>query len=274
MANIHPLAIIEDGASIGNNVTVEAFAVIKKNVILQDNVTIKSHAYIDGHTTVGENTSIWPGASIGTKPQDLKYKGEVTFVKIGKNCDIREFATINSSCSEGSVVEIGDNCLIMAYCHIAHNCRLGNGVIMANGSMIAGHVELEDFVIIGGMTPIHQYSKIGRYAMVGGMSRITNDVPPYSLGGGIPYKFGGINIVGLKRHGFSLDIRQKLSQAFRITYRQNLTLEKALEKIEKEIEMINEVRYWIDFCRESKRGLLGFAREESDVEESLEAAPR
>ena len=266
MNNIHSLAIVEDGATIGENVTIEAFAVIKRNVTLHDNVTIKSHSYIDGYTTIGENSVIWPGASIGTKPQDLKYKGEKTFVNIGKNCEIREFATINSSCQEGSEVKIGNNCLIMAYCHVAHNCKLGKGVIMSNGAMIAGHVELGDYVIIGGMTPVHQFTRIGRHAMVGGMSRISHDIPPFSLGGGDPYKFGGINIIGLKRHGFSLEVRQKLTQAFKITYRKQLTLEKALKKIENEVEMIEEVIYWVEFCRFSQRGLIGFDHPEMKQE--------
>jgi UDP-N-acetylglucosamine acyltransferase len=255
--NIHPLAIVEKGALLGKNVTIEAFAVVKGSVILKDNVTIKSHTYIDGNTTIGENTVIWPGASIGTKTQDLKYNGEKTYVQIGKNCQIREYTTINSSCQEGSIVEIGDDCLIMAYCHVAHNCKIGKGVIMANASTLAGHVEIEDYVRIGGMTPIHQFSRIGCHAMVGGLSRVTHDVPPYTLGGGDPYRFGGINIIGLKRDGFSLKIRQKLAQAFKITYRSKLLLENALKLIEKEVEQIDEVKHWVEFCRSSKRGLLG-----------------
>jgi UDP-N-acetylglucosamine acyltransferase len=265
------LFVIEDGAVIGKNVTIEPFAVVKRGVILEDNVVVKSHAYIDGNTTIGENSIIWPGVSIGTKPQDLKYKGEKTFVKIGKNCEVREFATINSSCFEGSVVEIGDNCLIMAYCHVAHNCKLGKRVIMANSSMLAGHVEIEDFAIIGGMTPVHQFCRIGRYAMVGGFSRISHDIPPYSLGGGDPYKFGGINIVGLKRNNFSLEVRQRLSQVFKITYRQNLSLEQALKKIEREVDLIPEVRHWINFCKSSKRGIIGLEGIATVAEEQKES---
>src|SRR5690606_37728245 len=157
---IHPQAVIEPGAKIGNNVTVEPFAVVKKTVTLEDDVVIKSHAYIDGYTTIGEGTVIWPGASIGTKTQDLKYRGEKTFVVIGKRCEIREFVTINSSSQENSTVRIGDHCLIMAYCHIAHHCELGNRVIMSNCAMLAGHVTIEDCAIIGGMTPVHQFSRI------------------------------------------------------------------------------------------------------------------
>lgn len=255
---IHPAAIVEAGATIGKNVTIEAYAVIKGTVTLHDNVVIKSHAYIDGNTTIGEGTIIWPSASIGTKTQDLKFRGEKTFVEIGKNCEIREFCTINSSCQEGSVVKIGDNCLIMAYCHVAHNCIIGNRVIMANNANLAGHVTVEDFAVIGGMTPIHQHSRIGAYSMVGGFSRITSDVPPYTIGAGVPYKLGGLNLVGLKRHGFPLDVRKALTLAFRLTYRSDLHIDQALEKIEEEVPMSPHVEHWLEFCRSSKRGLIGF----------------
>lgn len=256
--NIHPSAIIEPGAKIGQNVTVEAYAVIKGNVTLEDHVVIKSHAYVDGNTTIGAGTIVWPSASIGTKTQDLKFKGEKTYVIIGKNCEIREFVTINSSCNENSVVKIGDNCLIMAYCHVAHNCEIGNRVIMANNAMLAGHVVVEDFAIIGGMTPVHQFSRIGQYAMVGGFSRITHDVPPYTIGAGSPYKLGGLNLVGLKRHGFPLEVRRSLAQAFRLTYRSGLRLSQAIEMIEMQAGMNSHVKHWINFCRNSKRGLIGF----------------
>ena len=257
MSQIHAQAVVEPGAKIGINVTVEPFAVVKSTVTLEDNVVIKSHAYIDGNTTIGEGTIIWPGASIGTKTQDLKFRGEKTYVVIGKNCEIREFVTINSSCQEGSVVRIGNNCLIMAYCHVAHNCEVGNNVVMSNNSMLAGHVTIGDFAVIGGMTPVHQFSRIGSYAMVGGFSRVPRDVPPYTLGGGFPYKFGGINIIGLKRHQFSLDVRSALSKAFRITYRSGLHLEDAIARIQKEVESCREIDHWIDFCKSSKRGLIG-----------------
>ena len=255
--SIHPTAIIESGATIGSNVIIEPYVVINAGVTIHDNVLIKSHAYIDGNTTIGEGTVIYPSASIGTKTQDLKYRGEKTYVSIGKNCVIREFVTINSSTMENNVVKIGDNCLIMAYCHIAHNCEVGNHVIMSNNATLAGHVLIEDHVIIGGLTPVHQFSRIGCFAMVGGMSRITNDIPPYTIGGGIPYKFGGINIIGLKRHNFSMETRQLLSKAFKFVYRSGLKLEEALLKIEHNCENIPEIQHWINFCKQSKRGLIG-----------------
>lgn len=256
-SKIHPLAYIEEGAKIGNNVTIEPFAVVKAHVVLHDNVVIKSHAYIDGNTTIGEGTVIYPSASIGTKTQDLKFRGEKTYVKIGKHCEIREFVTINSSCQEGSVVEVGDNCLIMAYCHIAHNCVVGNRVIMSNNATLAGHVIVEDCAIISGLSAVHQFTRIGKHAMIGGMSRVTHDVPPYTIGAGAPFKFGGLNIIGLKRHGFPLLIRRELAKAFKLLYRSHLNSRDALTRIQEECEPLPEINHFIEFCRSSKRGLMG-----------------
>ena len=256
-SNVHPLAVVEPGAQIGVNVTVEPYAVIKKNVVLHDNVTIKSHTYIDGHTTIGEGTTIYPGASIGTKPQAISFKGEITYVRIGRHCEIREFVTINSSLHENSCVEIGDRCMLMSYCHIAHNCKLGNNVIMSNNATLAGHVVVEDCAIVGGMTPVHQFVRIGCYAMVGGLSRVTHDVPPYTIGAGIPFKFGGLNLIGLKRRGFTLETRQELSKAFRLMYRSKLHFDEALERTEKELKPLPEVKHWIEFCKATRRGLIG-----------------
>ncbi len=255
--NIHPLAQVEPGANIGAGVTIEPYAVVKSTVTLEDNVVVKSHAYLDGFTTIGEGTVIYPSACIGTKTQAMKYKGEKTFVKIGKHCEIREYVTVNSSFEDHSEVIVGDHCLIMAYCHVAHHCRVGNHVILSNNVNLAGHVTIEDFAIVGGMTAIHQFSRIGAHSMVGGMSRITHDVPPYTIGAGIPFKFGGLNIIGLKRRGFLLKTRKELSKAFKIVYRGNLKLEEALKKIEEEVEPLPEVMHWIQFCRDSKRGLMG-----------------
>ncbi|MFI5344311.1 MAG: acyl-ACP--UDP-N-acetylglucosamine O-acyltransferase [Chlamydiales bacterium] len=265
-AKIHPTAIIAPGVTIGENVIIEAYVVINSpHVVLEDNVVIKSHAYIDGYTTIGSGTTIYPCAVIGTKTQDLKYQGEKTFVRIGKNCDIREFVTINSSCQENSVVEIGDRCLIMAYCHVAHNCVVGNGVIMVNNATLAGHVTVEDYAIIGSMTPIHQFTRIGRNAMVGGMSRVTHDIPPFTIGAGIPYKFGGLNIIGLKRHGFPLETRRELSKAFKLLYRSQMRFEEALDRMEKELNPLPEVLHFISFCRNTKRGLMGLQKAEDEL---------
>ena len=264
MSLIHPTAVVENGAKIGKNVTIEAYAVIKSTVTLDDNVVVKSFAYIDGNTTIGDGTVIYPSASIGTKAQDLKFRGEKTYVVIGRQCEIREFVTINSSCQEGSTVRIGDNCLLMAYCHVAHNCEIGNRVIMANGAMLAGHFIVEDFAIIGGMTPVHQFSRIGKHAMVGGFSRVSHDVPPYTIGSGSPYKVGGLNIVGLKRCQVSLEDRKAIARAFRLTYKSGLKLEDALQEIEKELDDNPYVKHWVSFCKSSDRGLIGLNAQVSE----------
>lgn len=268
MTQIHPTAIIEDGAVIEEGVVIEPYAIIKKHVRLCKGVCIKAHAYIDGHTTIGDNTVIWPGASIGTMTQDLKYRGETTFVEIGKRCQIREFATINSSTGEGEKVIVGDDCLIMAYCHIAHNCQVGNHVIMSNNATLAGHVTVEDYVIIGGLTPVHQNVRIGSHAMVGGMSRVVQDVPPFTIGAGIPYRLGGLNLVGLKRRGFTSEDRAMMTRAFKITYRQKLPLEQALEKLMHEYPEDRWVCQWVKFCRASVRGLVDLAHVKKSHEET------
>jgi UDP-N-acetylglucosamine acyltransferase len=241
--------------------------VIKKDVTLKAGVTIKAHAYIDGHTTIDEDTTVWPSASIGTMTQDLKFRGETTYVHIGKRCQIREFVTINSSTGEGDIVSLGDDCLVMAYCHVAHNCKVGNSVIMSNGATLAGHVEVGHFAVIGGMTAIHQYARIGDYAMVGGMSRVTHDVPPFTLGAGSPYRMGGLNLVGLKRQGISRENRAVMAKVFRYTYRSSLNLETALKTIEQEFGSNTYARAWIDFCHTSKRGLIDLGKLKEVVEE-------
>lgn len=254
---IAPTAIVEDGAIIGENVVVEHYAIVRSNVKLEDNVIVRSHAYIEGNTTIGSSSIIYPGAVIGTKTQDLKYQGERTYINIGKNCQIREYVTINSSCGHESAVTLGDNCLIMAYCHIAHNCEVGNNVIMSNNATLAGHVIVEDHAIIGGFTPLHQFLRVGRYAMVGGMSRIPHDVPPFLIVAGIPAKLGGLNQVGLKRNGFSLETRLALTQAYKILYKSSLRLEVALNTIERDVPPIPEVLHFLNFCRTSQRGIIG-----------------
>ncbi len=254
--SIHSTAIIEEGAKIGAHVTIGPYAIIHKDCILEDHVTIKGHAYIDGHTTIGEASTVWPGAVVGTQTQDLKFRGEKTYVHIGKRCQIRECATINASCGEGTEVRIGDDCLIMAYCHVAHNCLLGKGVIMVNQAALAGHVTVEDKAVIGGLVAVHQYCRIGAHAMIGGMSRITYDVAPYTVGAGVPYRLGGLNLVGLKRHGFSLEKRKLLTQAFRLVFWSELPLQESLARLET-LEPIPEIVHFIEFCKTTKRGLIG-----------------
>ena len=261
MSKIHPTAIVHPEAKIGKNVVIEAYAVIHSpNIILGDNVIIKSHVYLDGHLTVGKGTTIWPFASIGTQTQDLKYQGEVTYVEIGENCQIREYVTINSSCGEKTKVTVGNNCLIMAYCHIAHNCRIGYGVIMSNGATLAGHVTIGNYAILGGVCALHQHTRIGDYAMVGGGSMVGQDLPPFCIGSGFPLRVVGLNVIGLKRHKFSLELRKQLIRAYRLTYQSGLVWDQARHQIRQELGHNPSLDNWIDFCDQTTRGLCSIRR--------------
>lgn len=254
--NIHPTAVVHPKAKIGPGVRIEPYAIVNSpHIVLEENVVIKSHAYIDGRVHIKEGTTIWPFASIGTQTQNLKYQGEVTFVTIGKNCHIREYVTINSSCGENSKVVIGDNCLVMAYSHIAHNCSIGDHVIMANGATLAGYVKVGSFVTLGGLCAIHQHARVGDYAMVGGGAMVGQDLPPYCIGAGYPLKIVGLNMIGLKRHKFSLEERKKLIMLYRITFQQNLSWDQAKEKIQDLYGQNPAAERWIRFTDETSRGL-------------------
>jgi UDP-N-acetylglucosamine acyltransferase len=271
MKKIHPTAIVHPSAKIGKNVTIEAYVVINSPyIIIGDDVIIKSHVYLDGHLRIGKGTTIWPFASIGTQTQDLKYKGEVTYVEIGENCQIREYVTINSSCGEGTKVIVGDQCLIMAYCHVAHNCEIGNGVIMSNGATLAGHVTVGDHAILGGVCAVHQFTRIGAYAMVGGGSMVGQDLPPFCIGTGFPLRVVGLNLVGLKRHKFSLELRKQLIKAYRVTYQSGLAWELAKEQIQEEFDLNESLLTWIEFCDKTIRGLSPL-RKKSEVPEENQA---
>ena len=256
MQEVSNLAVIEEGAQLGSNVTIEPFAVIKKNVTIGDNVCVKSHAYLDGNTVIGDNSTIWPYTTIGTQTQHMKYNNETTYVEIGSHCHIREHVVINASWGKNSKVVVGDNCLIMGACHIAHNCQIGNDVILTNNVLLGGHVTIGDNSIIGGMTAIHQFCNIGKFVMVGGMSGIMHDVPPYTLGAGNPFAVRTVNRIGLKRNGFSLETRTAIHKALTLTYHSGYSTTKALELLA-ELDEIPEVAEWIDFCRKSKRGIKG-----------------
>lgn len=197
---IHPTAIIEDGAKIGNNVEIGAYSIIGKNVSLGDGTIVKSHVVIEGITEIGKNNTIFQFASIGAVPQDLKFAGEPSKTIIGDNNKIREFTTIHTGTKHGIMeTRIGNDCLIMAYCHIAHDCIIGNNVIFANAATLAGHVVVEDNVVLGGLSAIHQFVRIGKSAMIGGMSGVESDVIPYGVVMGERATLAGLNLVGLKR---------------------------------------------------------------------------
>jgi UDP-N-acetylglucosamine acyltransferase len=228
---IHPTAIIHPEAELHPTVTVGPYAVIGAQVKIGANTSIGAHVVIEGPTEIGEDNRIFPGAAIGLEPQDLKYRGAPSAVKIGNGNQIREYVTINRATHEGEVTQLGNQNLLMAYVHVAHNCLLGDGVIIANGVALAGHVEIESKAVIGGVLGIHQFVRIGRLAMLGGMSRIDRDVPPYMLVEGNPARVRSLNLVGLKRMGLSGAEMNNLKQAFRVLYRSGTPLKEAIAEL-------------------------------------------
>lgn len=256
MTKIHPAAIIEEGAELGEGVEVGAYSVIGPNVKLLDGVRVMPHVHIEGWTTVGSACVIYPFASIGTECQDLKYKGAKTYVEIGDRTIIREYVTVNSSTEEGETTRVGSESFIMAYCHIAHKCSIGSGVIMANCAQLCGHVTIEDFVGVGGMVGVHQFVRIGTMSFVGGFSRIAQDVPPYFLVEGTPAVARGINSVGLRRRNVPGETRGILKEAFRLLCREGLSTTQAVERIRAELTPCKELDGLVKFVEASERGII------------------
>jgi len=255
--NIHKSAVIHPSAKLAPGVTIGPYSIIDGDVTIGENVRVGSHCVITGQTTIGRNSSIYTGAVIGSTPQVKNLRGdENVYLSIGENNVIREYVTINPGTVEGGgKTLIGDNNLFMAYVHIAHDCLIGNHCVMANAATLAGHVIFEDNAIVGGLTGVHQYVRLGRLCMVGGMSRIPQDVPPFALCSGQNAKIYGINKVGLKRANISLDAFDKLKKAFKILFHSGLSRTHAIEQIEKELEPCPEVEHLIFFIKTSKRGL-------------------
>jgi UDP-N-acetylglucosamine acyltransferase len=217
--NIHISAVVSEKAIIGENVLIGPYCIVGDNVSLGDNVILKSHVVIDGITEIGSNTEIFPFASIGLAPQDLKYNGEASKLIIGKNNKIREYVTLQPGTAGGGMItKIGDNCLFMASSHVAHDCKLGNNVIMANNATLGGHVEIGDFAVIGGLAAIHQFVRIGAYAMIGGMSGIERDVIPYGLALGERASLAGLNFVGMKRQGLASESMHAIRNAYKMLF--------------------------------------------------------
>ncbi len=253
---IHETAIVHPGAIIGSDVKIGPFSIIGEHVEIGEGTEIGAHVVIEGWTTIGKNNKIYTGAIVGNDPQDLKYKGEKSYLFIGDNNIIREYATISRGTEGGGgETRIGSNCLIMSYVHVAHDCQIGNQVIIAHGSGIAGHVTIEDKAVLGGLCGIHQFTKVGRMAMVGAHTMVTKDVPPYILVDGNPAKAYGINIVGLRRNGLSPETRAEIKRAYRLLYRSNMTISEAIEHMEQELAGSPEVDHLLRFLRSADRGI-------------------
>jgi UDP-N-acetylglucosamine acyltransferase len=230
---IHPTAVIHPEAQLHPTVQVGAYAVIGGSVTIGAGTVVGAHVVIDGDTEIGEQNQLFTGAVIGSQPQDLKYDGGMNAVRIGNGNQIREYVTINQATHSGEVTQIGDNNLLMAYTHVGHNCVLENHVIIANSVALAGHIHIESYARISGVLGVHQFVRIGRLAMIGGMSRIDRDVPPYMLIEGNPARVRTLNVVGLQRSGLlSADAMKSLKKAFRLLYRSGLTLDQAIAGID------------------------------------------
>jgi UDP-N-acetylglucosamine acyltransferase len=237
MTDIHPTAIVDSSAEIGENVSIGAYCCVGPNVTLNDNVALQSHVVVEGITNIGANSEIFPFAVIGVRPQDLKYKGEPSRVEIGQNNVIREHVTIHPGTDGGGLLtRVGNDCLIMVGAHVAHDCQVGNSVIMANNATLGGHVTVGDYAILGGLAGIHQFVRIGHHGMVGGLSGVENDVIPYGSVMGNRAYLCGLNTVGLKRRGFSREDIHSLRAAYRLLFAEEGTL---AERLEDASEMFN-----------------------------------
>lgn len=253
---IHPTAIIDPKAQIDENVEVGPFSIIRENVSIAAGTVIGSHVTIDPYVEIGPDCQIFQYASVGAVPQAVKFNGEVTYLKIGRNTIIREFATLNRGTEfGGGVTEIGEGNFLMAYTHVAHDCKTGKGVIMANNATLAGHITIGDHVIIGGLTAIHQFVRIGDHAYIGGKSAVVKDIPPYIIAAGDRATLHGLNKVGLRRHQFSETSIRELKKAYRIIFRIGLTMKEAVERVVAEVDNIPEVMNLVNFIKSTERGI-------------------
>jgi UDP-N-acetylglucosamine acyltransferase len=255
---IHSTAIVDPKAQLAANVEVGPYAIIGPDVQIGEGTVVQAHAYLSGHTVIGKACEIFPFACVGMKTQDLKYKaGDITHAEIGDNTVLREFSTVHLGTKPGEVTRVGSRCLVMGYCHVAHGCKVGDDVIMSNLATLAGEVTIEEHAIIGGMAGIHQFCRVGAYAMVGGACKVRQDCPPYMLveSTGGDTRVAGPNIVGLQRCGFSAEVRSTLKEAFRLLYREGLNRSQALERIKYEVEDSPEIRRLVQFYADSQRGV-------------------
>ncbi|MBL6945945.1 MAG: acyl-ACP--UDP-N-acetylglucosamine O-acyltransferase [Rhodospirillales bacterium] len=249
MSNIHPTAIIAEGAKIGSNVSVGPYCCVGENVVLGDGVSLLSHVVVEGRTHIGAETRIFPFASIGHVPQDLKYAGEPSRLEIGRGNVIREHVTMNPGTEGGGMLtKVGDNCLFMVGTHVAHDCRVGDHAILANNATLAGHVEVGEWAILGGLSAVHQFVRIGKHAMVGGMSGVENDVIPYGSVVGNRARLSGLNLIGLRRRGLSREVIHDLRSAYRLLFAQEGTLGERMDVVSemfKDNEPVMEITNFI-----------------------------
>jgi UDP-N-acetylglucosamine acyltransferase len=253
---IHPTAILDHDVEIDEDTYIGPFCIIREGARIKKGSKLISNVIIEGNTEIGENCTVFPFTSIGLPPQDLKYKGEKTGLKIGNNNTIREYTTIHRASVGGDgITTIGDKNFIMAYVHIAHDCKIGSQIIMANAATLAGHVVVENYAVIGGLVAIHQFTRIGAYTMVGGFSGVGQDIPPYMIASGARAKLFGLNTISLKRHGFSDQTINELKKAYKILFREKRTLKDAIKKIQEDLPYTDEIKHLIEFIQKNKRGI-------------------
>ncbi len=254
---IHPTAIVDPSAELGEGVYVGPFCVVGPDVVLGPGTRLESHVVVEQYTRLGCECQVRQGAVLGGAPQDFKYRGERSFLNIGDRNSIREYVTIHRASGEDLETRLGNDNMVMAYCHIGHNCWLGNHIVMANYVGISGYVLVEDRVVFGGMLGIHQYVRIGKLAMIGGMSKVVADVPPFMLADGRPAELNGLNVLGLRRAGVSPRARAGLKQAFRFLYRSGLNLSQGIEAAYNEVDQTEERDYLLEFLTNIRRGFGG-----------------
>lgn len=251
-SNIHPTAVIEDGAKLGDNIQIGAFCHVGNEVTLNSGVELKSHVVIAGNTTVGEKTRVFPFASIGHEPQDLKYRGEPNSLVIGSNCTIREYVTMNpGTAGDGGETIVGNDCVFLACSHVAHDCKVGNGVILSNNVMLAGHCKVGNYVIYGGGSGSHQFCRIGDHAFIGGLTGVENDVIPFGVALGNRAHLGGLNLIGMKRANISRESIHNARSAYKKIFSSDLPLSEAANKLDGELAKDAVVKKIVSFINES-----------------------
>jgi UDP-N-acetylglucosamine acyltransferase len=256
MTLIHPTALISPDAVLGAGVQIGAFAIIGEGCELGAGVVIAPRATLERNVKLGANVKIGSGSIIGGDPQDLKYRGEHTTVEIGENTTVREYSTINRGTTHSMKTVVGRNSFLMSYVHVAHDGHVGDGVILANGTQLAGHVTVEDKAIISGLSAVHQFVKIGKYSFIGGCSRVAKDIPPFLKAVGNPLRLYGLNTVGLERNGIPEPVRRELKRAYRLFFRSELNTAQAMEKARSELHAYKEVEEFLRFVETSGRGVV------------------
>jgi UDP-N-acetylglucosamine acyltransferase len=253
---IHPTAVVNSNAKLGDGVSIGPYSMVDGNVTIGTNTAIGAHCVVTGHTTMGKRNRVFTGAIIGSEPQDVKYHGEICYLEMGDDNYIREYVTINPGTGEGSKTIIGNDNWFMIQTHVGHNCVIGSHIKLANLATLGGHVQIEDYATVGGVTPVHQFVRIGRYAMIGGGFRAVQDIVPYMIAGDEPLRIFGVNQIGLERNDFSKETIDLLKKAHKVIFRNNLTLKEAIQALTTDFPQTDEIRHLSEFLSTSTRGIV------------------